>query len=122
MEINELPSPQFIVNEAGMISVFLPAFTGEPKKPVLSKRDDKTLHFQRSADGDVLLTGIDGEIMTALAGVKKILIIETNVMKSIDMIDKSLTSYLKQGADKPEEGDQDIMDLVERAYEAEVRF
>lgn len=122
MEINELPSPQFIVNEAGMISVFLPAFTGEPKKPVLSKKDDKTLHFQRSADGDLLLTGIDEEIMAALAQVKKILIIETNVMKSIDMIDKSLTSYLKQGADKPEEGDQDIMDLVERAYEAEVRF
>ncbi len=122
MEINELPSPQFIVNEAGMISVFLPAFTGEPKKPVLSKKDDKTLHFQRSADGDLLLTGIDEEIMAALAQVKKILIIETNVMKSIDMIDKSLTSYLKQGGDKPEEGDQDIMDLVERAYEAEVRF
>ena len=122
MEINELPSPQFIVNEAGMISVFLPAFTGEPKKPVLSKKDDKTLHFQRSADGDLLLIGIDEEIMAALAQVKKILIIETNVMKSIDMIDKSLTSYLKQGADKPEEGDQDIMDLVERAYEAEVRF
>ena len=122
MEINELPSPQFIVNEAGMISVFLPAFTGEPKNPVLSKKDDKTLHFQRSADGDLLLTGIDEEIMAALAQVKKILIIETNVMKSIDMIDKSLTSYLKQGGDKPEEGDQDIMDLVERAYEAEVRF
>lgn len=122
MEINELPSPHFIVNEAGMISVFLPAFTGEPKNPVLSKKDDKTLHFQRSADGDLLLTGIDEEIMAALAQVKKILIIETNVMKSIDMIDKSLTSYLKQGGDKPEEGDQDIMDLVERAYEAEVRF
>ena len=122
MEINELPSPQFIVNEAGMISVFLPAFTGEPKNPVLSKKDDETLHFQRSANGDVLLTGIDEEIMAALAQVKKILIIETNVMKSIDVLDKSLTAYLKQDAGKSDAEEQDIMDLVERAYEAEVRF
>ena len=33
MDINELPSPQFVINEAGMISVFLPAFEGEPETP-----------------------------------------------------------------------------------------
>lgn len=38
MDINELPSPQFVINEAGMISVFLPAFEGEPATPVLSKK------------------------------------------------------------------------------------
>ena len=74
MDINELPSPQFLINEAGMISVFLPAFAGEPENPILSKKDDKTLHFQRSADGDVLLTEIDDKTMQALSGVKKILV------------------------------------------------
>lgn len=121
MEINELPSPQFIVNEAGMISVFLPAFTGEPKAPFLSKKDDSTLIFQRSANGDVALTGIDGEIMTALAGVKKILVIETNIMKSIDMLDKSLNACLKPES-KDAGQDQNVMDVIERAYEAEIRF
>lgn len=38
MDINELPSPQFVKNEAGMISVFLPAFEGEPEQPVLTKK------------------------------------------------------------------------------------
>ena len=32
MDINELPSPQFVINEAGMISVFLPAFEGRTGK------------------------------------------------------------------------------------------
>ena len=65
MDINELPSPQCVINEAGMISVFLPAFEGEPSAPVLSKKDDTTLHFQRSADGDLLLTDIDEAIKLA---------------------------------------------------------
>lgn len=122
MDINELPSPQFVMNEAGMISVFLPAFEGEPSKPVLSKKDEKTLHFQRSAGGDILLTEIDEEIMQALAQVSKLLVVETNVLKSIDVLDKALTSYLKSEEPNPEEAQQEMMDTIERAYEAEVKM
>ena len=121
MDINELPSPQFVINEAGMISVFLPAFEGEPQSPVLSKKDDATLHFQRSADGDVLLTKIDENVMQALAEVQKILVVETNVLKSMDVLDKALSSYLKSEEQNPEEAQKEIMDTVERAYEVTVK-
>lgn len=121
MDINELPSPQFVINEAGMISVFLPAFEGEPEKPVLSKKDDATLHFQRSADGDVLLTGIDENVMQALSGVQKILVIETNVLKSIDVLDKALSAYIKSEEKNPDEAQKEIMDTIERAYEVAVK-
>lgn len=122
MDINELPSPQFIINEAGMISVFLPAFQGEPDAPVLSKKDDKTLHFQRSADGDVLLTDIEEAVMQALAGVQKILVIETNVLKSIDILDKALSSYIKSEEPDSDKAQEEIMDAIERAYEVSVKF
>ena len=120
MDINELSSPQFVINEAGMISVFLPAFEGEPEKPVLSKKDDQTLHFQRSADGDLLLTNIDEAVMQALAETKKILVIETNVLKSIDVLDKALSSYIKSEQPDPDKAQDEIMDTIERAYEIEV--
>ncbi len=120
MDINELPSPQFLINEAGMISVFLPAFAGEPENPILSKKDDKTLHFQRSADGDVLLTEIDDKTMQALSGVKKILVIETNVLKSIDILDKALSAYIKSEEPNQEETHNELMDTIERVYEITV--
>ena len=115
MDINELPSPQFVKNEAGMISVFLPAFEGEPEKPLLTKKDAATLHFQRSPKGDILLTQIDEDVMKDLSGVSKILVIETNVLKSIDMLDKALTAYAKS-EDAGTAGDE-VMDMIERADE-----
>lgn len=119
MDINELPSPQFMKNEAGMISVFLPAFEGEPEKPVLTKKDATTLHFQRSAKGDILLTQIDEEVMNDLAKASKILVVETNVLKSIDLLDKALNAYAKSEA--AETSEDDVMDMIERAYEVEVK-
>ena len=120
MDINELPSPQFVINEAGMISVFLPAFEGEPDKPVLTKKDDDTLNFQRSADGSLLLTKIDKAVMSSLKKAKKILVVETNVLKSIDILDKALSAYIKSETADPEKTQKEIMDSVERAYEVAV--
>ena len=45
MELNELPSPRFTVNEAGMVSVFLPAFEGEPEGAFLEKKDASASFF-----------------------------------------------------------------------------
>ena len=120
MLINELPSPEFLINDAGMISVFLPAFEGEPENPVLSRENDTTLYFQRSSEGGILLTEIDEEVMDALAGTKKILVIETNVLKSIDVLEDALSSYIKSEETNPDEAQDEIMDTIERAYEVEV--
>lgn len=122
MDINELSSPRFVINEAGMISVFLPAFQGEPSNPVLLNKDDKTLCFRRSADGEILLTDIDEVTMQALKKVKKILVVETNVLKSIDILDKALSSYIKSEEPDYETTQQNIMDTIERAYETNVLF
>ncbi|MBR4126466.1 MAG: hypothetical protein IKR09_02675 [Alphaproteobacteria bacterium] len=122
MDINELPSPQFVINEAGMISVFLPAFEGEPENPVLTAKDESTLNFQRSPDGSLLLTKIDKAVMASLKKAKKILVVETNVLKSIDILDKALSAYIKSETADPEKTQKEIMDSVERAYEVAVRL
>lgn len=123
MEVNELPSPMFVTNEEGRLTVFLPAFDGEPEKPVLTKKDEKTLHFQRSASGDCLLTEIPEEVMEALTGVNKMLVVESNVMKSIDIAEKVLDAAAKQ-KESPIEGmsEEEMMDIIERAYEVQVNI
>ena len=57
MDINELPSPQFVINEAGLISVFLPAFEGEPATPVLSKKDE-FLAYINATEFDMLVLAV----------------------------------------------------------------
>lgn len=110
------------MNEAGLITVFLPAFEGEPKEPILSKKGDDALHFQRSDEGDVVLTEINEEVMSALSHVQKLLVVETNVLKSIDVLEKALNSYIKSEEPNPEAAQAEIMDSIERAYEVQVRF
>lgn len=122
MELNELPSPQFMINESGMISVFLPAFEGEPENAFLEKKGETTLRFVRAENADILLTDIGTEVMDALKGVEKILVVETNVMKSIDVLEKALDAYAKSKPTDPAEAKREIMDAVERAYEVSVKF
>ena len=121
MEINELPSPRFTVNESGMISVFLPSFEGEPGDALLTKKDETTLHFRRSDDSDVFLTEIEPEVMEALHGTEKILVIETNIAKSIKVLENALNAYAGQDADNPDDAEKQVMDTIDRAYEISVR-
>lgn len=122
MELNELPSPRFTVNEAGMVSVFLPAFEGEPEGAFLEKKDGATLRFVRAENADVLLTDIGPEVMEALGSAEKILIIETNVMKSIDLLEKALDAYAKNKPADSAAVEKEMKDAIERAYEVPVRF
>lgn len=122
MELNALPSPQFVMNDAGMISVFLPAFEGEPDGAFLEKKDNKTLRFVRAENADILLTDIESEVMEALKSADKVLVVETNVMKSIDLLEKSLDAYAKNKAVDSEAVEREMKDAVERAYEVSVRF
>lgn len=123
MEINELPSPMFVANDDGRLTVFLPAFEGEPESPTLSKKDEKTLYFQRSAGGDCLFTDVPEDVMTALSQVEKMLVIESNIEKSIDIAEKLVDAALKEeNGEKADESlfEGDIEDIVERAYEIQV--
>ncbi len=122
MELTELPSPQFVQNDAGMISVFLPAFEGEPDGAFFEKKDETTLHFVRAKGADILLTDIEPEVMDALKSAEKILVVETNVLKSIDLLEKALDAFAKKKDVDPEENEKKVMDAVERAYEAAVKF
>ena len=58
--------------------------------------------------------------MKDLSGVSKILVIETNVLKSIDMLDKALTAYAK--SEDAGTTEDDVMDMIERAYEVAVKM
>lgn len=118
MELNEIKNPQFVKNDKGMISVFLPAFKGEPENPVLTKKDETTLHFQFNTKGDIDLTEIPEEVMTDLASVSKILVVEINAMKSMDILEKSIDALTKN---KEPSADTNIMDAVQRAYEVSVK-
>ena len=44
--------------------------------------------------------------------------IEANVLKSIDILDKALSAYIKPDEKAP--ADQEITDTIERAYEVAV--
>ena len=118
MELNEIENPQFVKNDKGMISVFLPAFKGEPENPTLTKKDETTLHYQFNATGDIDLIKIPAEVMADLASVQKILVVEINTVKSIDVLEKSIDAFTKN---KEPGADANIMDAVQRAYEVTVK-
>ncbi|MCQ2914007.1 MAG: hypothetical protein MJ247_02300 [Alphaproteobacteria bacterium] len=119
MDMNEISGPMFIKNDKGMISVFLPAFVGPIENPVITKKNETTLHFQRSSKGDIDLTNIDPEIMKELAGVSKILVIEANVAKTLNVMDKSLEDLIKN---RPNDPDNNILDGIQNAYEVSIKF
>lgn len=122
MELNEIPSPGFVMNEAGLITVFLPAFTGEPSGPFLSKKDENVLHFQRSPEGDILLTEINESVMEALSRAEKLLVVEMNMIKNIEFMEKAINSYLKSEEPDTKAAQEEMKNAVERAYEARIRF
>lgn len=100
----------------------MPAFEGEPDGAFFEKKDETTLHFVRAKGADILLTDIEPEVMDALKSAEKILVVETNVLKSIDLLEKALDAFAKKKDVDPEENEKKVMDAVERAYEAAVKF
>lgn len=122
MEINEIPSPAFVKNDKGMITVFLPAFEGNPENPTLTSLNENTLHFQRSQTGDINLTNIDPEIINELKNVSKILVVETNILKSIDLLEKALDNLSKNKQNKTDNAQNEVMKTVQAAYECNVNI
>lgn len=120
MEINEIPAPAFVKNDKGMITVFLPAFEGNPENPTIKAINENTLHFQRSKTGDINLTNIDAEIMNELKNVSKILVVETNVLKSIELLEKALDNLAKNKIADPENAQNEVLNTVQNAYECNV--
>lgn len=88
MQIEEFPSPTFVLNENGNVTVFIPEMQGEPQAPRISGAGKNTLLFSRSAGEGCRLTYITDEIMTALGKVDKCLVIELDLDKVVDLYEQ----------------------------------
>lgn len=82
MKINEIPSPTFAVNKQGRVSVFLPAFEGEPDNPHFSYKTDSSILFNRTAEEACILSGLSEDVMGLLKESQKCLIIEVDLEKA----------------------------------------
>lgn len=88
MQIDELPSPTFALNENGNVTVFIPEMQGEPENPRISGTEKNTLFFQRSAGEGCRLTYITDEVMAALGKVEKCLVIELDMDMVVNLYEK----------------------------------
>lgn len=120
-DITEMPDPLFLQNEKGMISLYLPAFVGEPDETALLRfvADDR-LEFVRSKTANVFLTDIPQETMQELAKVKKILLVEVDADKSLQQIENALEAVSK--GDDLNLTEEEEMALFRRIYEIPVIF
>lgn len=105
MLLNELPSPAFAVNKEGKVTVFLPELAGEPENPEISYLFDGALFFKRMPETGCPITGVPEDIIEHLHNSDKMLIIEMNLDKIIDLNDGCLS---------------DAADVFKRYYEAAV--
>lgn len=119
MQIDEIKAPQFFENESGRIGVFLPAFSGVPHEPSISKKDANTLIFKRSEDADCLLTDIPEGLIVALSDVERILVVEVDLNTSVDVM-ISMIENLENGTAPDKEEVGSFEDMVELAYEVPV--
>lgn len=105
MQIDEIPSPTFILNENGNVSVLIPELTGDPDCPRLERVEKNTLFFHRSQKEGCSLTDITDEVMEALDRLVKCLIIELDLDKVVDLYEK---------------GSADLESAFKKVYEAEL--
>lgn len=91
MQINEIPSPAFAVNEEGKVSVFLPELAGEARNPEISRLDEHTLLFKRTPDSACTVTAVPSEIIKRLSVAEKMLVVEVDLSKVVDLNDKKIT-------------------------------
>lgn len=107
MQIDELPSPTFALNENGNVTVFIPEMQGEPDAPRITGTDKNTLFFQRSAKEGCRLTYITDEVMAALGKVKKCLVIELDMDRVVSLYETDASG---------------LEDAFKKVYEADVSF
>lgn len=119
METDRIPCPLFLINDEGRIVLYLPAFEGLPGKAVLKFHDKETLQFVRSETSDVLLTDVDPDIMIALSKVSRVLVLELDADKCIDLTEAYLEA---EAAGREFTNDGEEEDLYRYVYEAAVCF
>lgn len=105
MLLNELPSPAFTVNKEGKVSVFLPELAGEPENPEISYLKEGVLLFKRMPNAGCPVTGVPKKIIEHLRHAEKMLVIEIDLNKVVDLNDGRLA---------------DAADTFKRYYEAVV--
>lgn len=105
MLLNELPSPAFAVSKEGKVTVFLPELAGEPENPEISYLFEGTLFFKRMPGTGCPITGVSEDIIEHLQNSEKMLVIEMDLDKIIDLNDGRLS---------------DAADVFKRYYEATI--
>ena len=105
MLLNELPSPAFAVSKEGKVTVFLPELAGEPENPEISYLFEGTLFFKRMPGTGCPITGVPEDIIEHLHNSEKMLVIEMDLDKIIDLNDGRLS---------------DAADVFKRYYEATI--
>lgn len=108
MEVSEIPSPTFVVNEQGRVSVFLPSFEGEPENPAFTILEENAVLFDRTPKENCFLTALSDETMSVLKKNAKCLVIEVSLEKTLDMMENN-------------EEAENFGDTFERMYEVSVK-
>ena len=103
MLLNEIPSPAFAVNKNGKVTMFLPELAGSPEKPEISYLFEGVLFFKRMPNTGCSITGVPEDIIEHLHNYEKMLIIEMDLDKIVDLNDGRLS---------------DPADVFKRYYEA----
>ncbi|MBR1945325.1 MAG: hypothetical protein IJ846_03430 [Alphaproteobacteria bacterium] len=91
MLLNEIPSPAFAVSKEGRVTVFLPELAGEPENPEISYLFEDSLFFKRTADAGCPITGVPEDIVQNLRNADKMLVIEIDLDKVVDLNDGKIS-------------------------------
>lgn len=91
MLLNEIPSPAFAISKDGKVTVFLPELAGEPDNPVISYLFEDSLFFKRMADTGCPITGVPEEVVDRLHNADKMLVIEIDLDKVVDLNDGKIS-------------------------------
>ncbi|MBR1777916.1 MAG: hypothetical protein IJ752_04950 [Alphaproteobacteria bacterium] len=105
MLLNEISSPAFAISKDGKVTVFLPELAGEPENPEISYLFENSLFFKRMADAGCPITGVPEDVVQQLRNAEKMLIIEINLDKVVDLNDGKIS---------------DPSDVFKRYYEATI--
>ena len=91
MLLKEIPSPAFAVSTDGKVTVFLPELAGEPENPEISYLFEDSLFFKRTADAGCPITGVPEDVVQSLRNADKMLIIEIDLDKVVDLNDGKIS-------------------------------
>lgn len=85
--IYEITDATFMSNEAGRVTVMLPALEGEPKNPKFELTDHNSLFFYRTPETACVLSNLSDETVKLLQKTSKCLLIELDLDNVVSTMD-----------------------------------